>query len=116
MRFYHELIDYPGDKKIKRVVLEKFLLHTWYLNQEFVTFNLFSKNVSAGEKKKIAQKLLKVRPKVGGYEMGRPSAVRIDLIENQGRDVTLSGSYAIIHLLSNSDLSKMSGKPTVIIN
>ena len=50
------------DSEVANAALDKFLNHTWYLNQELVPFSLFSKNVSDREKAEIAKKLTKVIP------------------------------------------------------
>ena len=49
------------DEGVATAVIEKFLKHTWYLNQEYAPFSLFSTNVDDQEKYEIAQKLSKYK-------------------------------------------------------
>ena len=68
------LVYKKTNKKIAEAVLDKFYGHTWYLNQCYAPFSLFSKKVSDTEKAEIALKLAKVKaPKQ--YSRGYPMPV-----------------------------------------
>ena len=72
LNFYKQMLQYKKTNKvIASKVLEKFFGHTWYLNQCYAPFSLFSKNVSDDEKAEIALKLTKIKsPK--NYSCGYP--------------------------------------------
>ena len=78
LKFYHKILEYKKtNKTIATAVLDKFLRHTWYLNQCYAPLSLFSKNVSNDEKAEIALKLSKVKPPKkysSGYPMPVPLA------------------------------------------
>ena len=75
LKLYKNMLKYKKiDLEVANAVLNKFLGHTWYLNQEIVPFSLFSKNVSDREKAEIAKKLTKVIPPKK-YEIGYPNPV-----------------------------------------
>ena len=82
LQFYKHMLRFQKyDSELALAVLNKFLGHTWYLNQELVPLNLFSKNVGNREKEQIAKKLTKVIPPKK-YECGYPNPVTLP------RDVT----------------------------
>ena len=86
------------DKRVSKAVTEKLKMHTWYLNQEYVPFSLFSDLVSEEEKFEIAQKLLKTKPP-RSYEFGYPEVVQ-DLDEDYRlSDSVFSGSYFLFDRL-----------------
>ena len=86
------------DKRVSDAVVAKLKMHTWYLNQEYIPFSLFSDLVSDDEKYEIAQKLLKTEPPLS-YEFGYPEVVQ-DLDENYRlSDSVLSGSYFLFDRL-----------------
>ena len=62
------------NKAVADTVLDKFYRHTWYLNQCYAPFSLFSKKLSNQEKAEIALELSKVKaPKK--YSCGYPTPV-----------------------------------------
>ena len=64
LKFFENIIEFHAhDKDIAEIVLEKFLRHTWYLNDEYVPLSLFSDKVDDHEKAQIAKNLSKIRPK-----------------------------------------------------
>ena len=92
LKFYKLMLEYKKhDPEVANAALEKFLGHTWYLNQEIVPFSLFSKNVSNKEKEEIANLLVtKVKPPKK-YEMGYPNPVPLPK-NNSGMRRKLSDS------------------------
>ena len=75
LKFHKNMLEYKKhNNTIAKAVLDKFLGHTWYLNQCYAPLSLFSKNISNNEKAEIALKLSKVkRPKK--YSTGYPMPV-----------------------------------------
>ena len=79
-----------SNKAIATAVLDKLFGHTWYLNQCYAPFSLFSKKVSDLEKAEIALKLLKVKPPKE-YSKGYPMPVPLrELDLKDGLDLKLS--------------------------
>ena len=103
LQIYKNMLQYKKhDKTVASAVLEKFLGHTWYFNQEYVPLSLFSKNVSDQEKVEIAKKLSKVKPPKK-YECGFPNPVLLPLNETglarQLSDAIMGGSLFIFDVL-----------------
>ena len=75
LQLYKQMLVYKKtNKKIAEAVLDKFYGHTWYLNQCYAPFSLFSKKGPDIEKAEIALKLSKVKaPKE--YSRGYPMPV-----------------------------------------
>ena len=91
LQFYKQMLEYQKhDSEVAEAALDKFLGHTWYLNQEMVPYSLFSKRVSDIEKQDIAKKLTKVKPPKK-YEMGYPNPVPLPK-DRSGLSRTLSDS------------------------
>ena len=103
LQFYKNMLQFiKYDKAIATAVLEKFMGHTWYFNQEYVPLSLFSKRVSDQEKEEIAKKLSNVRrPKK--YEFGYPNPVLLPLDKaGLGRNLSdsiMGGSLFIFDVL-----------------
>ena len=88
LKFYKNMLEYKKHNKvIANAVLDKFLGHTWYLNQCYAPLSLFSKNISNDEKAEIALKLLKVKPPKK-YSSGYPTPVPL-------AQLTLDASLAL---------------------
>ena len=91
LKLYKEMLQFQKyDSAIATAVVQKFMLHTWYLNQEYTAFSLFSKNISDKEKSSIAKKLSKVTPPKK-YESGYPMPVQLPQ-NKKGLDRKLSDS------------------------
>ena len=91
LKFYKSMLQYQkSDKAIAKAILDKFYGHTWYLNQHYVPFSLFSRNVSKEEKAKIATKLTKIKSSKE-YSCGYPMPVPLSqLTLEQGLALKLS--------------------------
>ena len=91
LKLYKDMLQFQKyDSAIATAVVQKFMLHTWYLNQEYTAFSLFSKNISDKEKSSIAKKLSKVTPPKK-YESGYPMPVQLPQ-NKKGLDRKLSDS------------------------
>ena len=103
LKFYKNMLKYKKiDLDVANAALDKFLGHTWYLNQELVPFSLFSKNISDKEKAEIAKKLTKVIPPKK-YELGYPNPVPLAKnatgLKRKLSDSVMSGSLFIFDQL-----------------
>ena len=88
LKFYKNMLEYKKHNKvIAQAVLDKFLGHTWYLNQCYAPLSLFSKNISNDEKAEIALKLSKVKAPQK-YSSGYPTPVPLS-------ELTLSAALAL---------------------
>ena len=78
LTFYKKMLNYQkSNEVVANAVLLKMYGHTWYLNQCYAPFSLFSENVPDEEKAEIALKLSKVKaPKK--YSCGFPTPVPLD--------------------------------------
>ena len=73
LKLYKDMLEFEKyDFEISKAVQEKLDRHTWYLSQEFATFNLFSNFVPDETKQKIVQKLLSIKP-LKTYKFGPPT-------------------------------------------
>ena len=73
------------------MVLDKFLNHTWYLNQIYVPLSLFSNKVSTETKAELAKKLIRIKSKPAKqYQKGYPTPVPLPKDKTEGLDVKLS--------------------------
>ena len=103
LQLYKNMLQYKKfDPEIATAVLNKFMGHTWYLNQEYVPLSLFSKNVSDKDKEDIAKKLTKVTPPKK-YDCGYPNPVPLPQnAKGLGRklsDSIMSGSLFLFDAL-----------------
>ena len=80
---------YENDPDVSKAIIDKLNNHTWYMNQMFVPFNLFSNSVDERVKLKIAKKLLIVKPPPK-YEMGFPNPVRLPDNKKKGLQLCVS--------------------------
>ena len=99
LKFYKNMLKYKKhDSDVANAVLQKFLGHTWYLNQELAPFSLFSKNVSDREKAEIAKKLTKVIPPkkyASGYPNPVPLTTNTTGLKRKLSDSVMNGSLFI---------------------
>ena len=90
LTLYKDMLDYHDhDAPIAAAVLAKLRNHTWFFNQEYVAFNLFSNQVSDQIKMKIVDKLLIAKPPKK-YKWGFPSVVKLPITKDQGMQVCVS--------------------------
>ena len=92
LSLYKNMLDFQKyDPAIAKAVIEKFSLHTWYLNQEFVVLNLFSSHVSEDVKAVIVEKLLIVEPPEK-YAIGAPEFPALPKTKKKGLEMCVSDS------------------------
>ena len=61
LSFFQEMLQYQiRDPHVAKAVINKMLGHTWYLNQVYAPFFLFSHSVDDAQKSEIALKLSKL--------------------------------------------------------
>ena len=103
LKLYQDMIEFrKHDDRMANAVLEKFLRHTWYLNQQIIPFALFSKNVSDEEKSEMALKLSQEEPPEEGFQPGCPNLVDLTLYGDNPKliDFIQGGSLFIFDALN----------------
>ena len=90
LTLYKDMFDFQDhDPVISSAVQGKLRLHTWYMNQEYVVFNLFSELVDDKIKKEIVEKLELANPPK--YSFGfPPNPVKLPLDKKSGKKVCVS--------------------------
>ena len=76
LRLFQHMVQLKAGtrKNLANAVINKFLHHTWWLNQEYIPFSLFSDLISNRQKQMIADQMLQIPPNQD-YSIGYPNPV-----------------------------------------